>query len=222
MPTEVKGGIALRKALREFTPDLAKETQKEIAAILKPITTKARGFIPSSAPLSGWAKSTNGTWGNRVWSSSEAKRGVGYKTTPSKPNRSGFRSLARIVNASPSGSIYETAGRLNPQGRPQAPLAKVVALGHSNYGKTIRSGSKGESVSNNPRAGQQFIDAMNQTSPIVNAYKRQEGQSGRASRKMKGRAIFRAWAEDQGKANAAVVKAIENSKIEFEKRIKVK
>jgi hypothetical protein len=222
MPTEVKGGIALRKALREFTPDLAKETQKEIAAILKPITTKARGFIPSSAPLSGWAKSTNGTWGNRVWSSSEAKRGVGYKTTPSKPNRSGFRSLARIVNASPSGSIYETAGRLNPQGRPQAPLAKVVALGHSNYGKTIRSGSKSESMSNNPRAGQQFIEAMNRTSPIVNAYQRQEGQSGRASRKMKGRAIFRAWAEDQGKANAAVVKAIENSKIEFEKRIKVK
>jgi hypothetical protein len=222
MPTEVRGAVALRKALREFTPDLAKETQKEIAAILKPITTKARGFIPSSAPLSGWAKSTNGTWGNRVWSSSEAKRGVGYKTTPSKPNRSGFRSLARIVNASPSGSIYETAGRLNPQGRPQAPLAKVVALGHSNYGKTIRSGSKGESVSNNPNAGKQFIDAMNQTSPIVNAYKRQEGQSGRASRKMKGRAIFRAWAEDQGKANAAVVKAIENSKIEFEKRIKVK
>jgi hypothetical protein len=222
MPTEVRGAVALRKALREFTPDLAKETQKEIAAILKPITTKARGFIPSSAPLSGWAKSTNGTWGNRVWSSSEAKRGVGYKTTPSKPNRSGFRSLARIVNASPSGSIYETAGRLNPQGRPQAPLAKVVALGHSNYGKTIRSGSKNESMSNNPNAGQQFIDAMNRTSPIVNAYKRAEGQAGSASRKMKGRAIFRAWAEDQGKANAAVVKAIENSKIEFEKRMKVK
>jgi hypothetical protein len=222
MPVEVKGAVELRKALRQFTPDLAKETQKEIAGILKPITTKARGFIPSSAPLSGWSKSTNGTWGNRVWSSSEAKRGVGYKTTPSKPNRSGFRSLARIVNASPSGSIYETAGRLNPQGRTQAPLAKVVALGHSNYGKTIRSGSKNESMSNNPNAGKQFIDAMNRTSPIVDAYKRSQGQAGRASRKMKGRAIFRAWAEDQGKANAAVVKAIENSKVEFEKRIKVK
>jgi hypothetical protein len=222
MPTEVKGAIALRKALREFTPDLAKETQKEIAAILKPITAKARGFIPSSTPLSGWAKSNNGTWGNRVWSSSEAKRGVGYKTTPSKPNRSGFRSLARIVNASASGSIYETAGRLNPQGRPQAPLARVVAPNHSNFGKKIRSGSKNESVSNNPNAGQQFIDAMNRVSPIVDAYKRAEGQAGRASRKMKGRAIFRAWKEDQGKANAAVVKAIENSKVEFEKRIKVK
>jgi hypothetical protein len=222
MPTEVKGAVELRKALRAFTPDLAKETQKEIAGVLKPIVSKARGFIPSTAPLSGWAKSTNGTWGNRVWSSSDAKRGVGYKTTPSKVNRSGFRSLARIVNASPSGSIYETAGRLNPQGRPQAPLAKVVALGHSNYGKTIRSGSKSESLSNNPRAGQQFIDAMNRTSPIVNAYQRNEGQSGRASRKMKGRAIFRAWAEDQGKANAAVVRAIEKSRVEFEKRTQVR
>ena len=222
MPTEVKGAVELRKALRAFTPDLAKETQKEIAGVLKPIVSKARGFIPSTAPLSGWAKSTNGTWGNRVWSSSDAKRGVGYKTTPSKVNRSGFRSLARIVNDSPSGSIYETAGRLNPQGRPQAPLAKVVALGHSNYGKTIRSGSKSESLSNNPNAGKQFIDAMNQTSRIVNAYQRQEGQSGRASRKMKGRAIFRAWAEDQGKANAAVVRAIEKSRVEFEKRTQVR
>ena len=222
MPTEVKGGIELRKALRQFTPDLAKETQKEIAVILKPITTKARGFIPSSSPLSGWAKGGNGAWGSRVWSSGEAKRGIGYKTTPSKANRSGFRSLARIVNASPSGSIYETAGRLNPGGRPQAPLAQVVAPGHVNFGKTIRSGSKNESLSNNPNAGQQFIDAMSRTSPIVNAYKREEGASGRASRKMKGRAIFRAWAEDGGKANAAVIKAIEKSKVEFEKRTQVR
>jgi hypothetical protein len=221
MPTEVKGAVELRKALRQFTPDLAKETQKEIAGILKPITTKARGFIPSTAPLSGWAKSNNGTWGNRVWSSSEAKRGIGYKTTPSKVNRSGFRSLARIVNASVSGSIYETAGRKNPQGRPQAPMSPVVAPRHADFGKMTRSGNKGQSMSNNPNAGQQFIDAMNQTGRIVNAFQRAEGQRGRASQKMKGRAIFRAYAEDQGKANAAVIKAIENSKIEFEKRTRV-
>lgn len=223
MPVEVKGAVELRKALREFTPDLAKETQKEIAGILKPITSKARGFIPSSAPLSGWAKSGAGAWGtNRVWSTGEAKRGIGYKTTPSKPNRSGFRSLARIVNASVSGSIYETAGRLNPNGRPQAKIYKVVALGHVNYGKNIRSGNKGESLSNNPNAGKQFIDAMDRTGRIVDAYQRGESQSGRASRKMKGRAIFRAWKEDQGKATAAVIKAIEKSKSEFERTVKVK
>lgn len=216
MPTEVVGAVELRKALRKFTPDLAKETQKELGAILKPITNKARGFIPSTSPLSGWEKQGNGAWSRIEWSSNEAKRGIGYKATPSKPNRSGFRSLARIVNASPSGSIYETAGRLNPQGRSQAPLSKVVAPGHVNFGKTIRSGSKDQSLSNNPNAGQQFIDAMNNSGRIVNAYKRAEGQSGRSSRKMKGRAIFRAWAEDGGKTNAAVIKAIETSKVKFE------
>jgi hypothetical protein len=223
MPASVKGAVELRKALRQFTPDLAKETQKEIAGILKPITNKARGFIPSSTPLSGWARTSSTKWGtDRVWNTAEAKRGIGYKTTPSKANRSGWRSLARIVNASVAGSIYETAGRKNPQGRPQAPMSPVVAPRHPDFGKMTRSGNKNQSMSNNPNAGQQFIDALNQTGQIVDAYQRAQGQAGRASRKMKGRAIFRAWKEDQGKATAAVIKAIENSKIEFEKRTQVR
>ncbi len=216
MATQVTGAIELRKALKQFTPDLAKETQKELGALLRPITNKAKGFIPSQAPLSGWDKAGNGTWSNREWSSSEAKRGIGFKATPSRANRSGFRSLARIVNSSVSGAIYETAGRKNPHGRPQAPFSPVVAPRHPDFGKMIRSGNKNQSMSNNPNAGQQFIDALNNTGKILNAYKRAEGQAGRASQKMKGRAIFRAWAEDGGKTNAAVIKAIENSKVKFE------
>jgi hypothetical protein len=222
MPTEVKGGIELRKALRQFTPDLAKETQKELGLLLKPVTKKARGFIPSNSPLSGWANQGNGSWARVEWSSGEAKRGIGYKATPSKVNRSGFRSLASIVNKSASGAIYETAGRLNPQGRPQAPMKKVLAPRHENFGKMIRSGNKNESMSNNPYAGKQFVDALNATGEIKNAYRRIEGQAGRASRKMKGRAIFRAWAEDGGKTNAAVIHAIENSKVKFYDAVKVK
>ncbi len=217
MPTEVKGALELRKALRQFTPNLAKETQKELGSILRPITNKAKGFIPAQPPLSGWAKEGNGSWARLKWSSGEAKRGIGFKATPSKPNRAGFRSLARIVNASPSGAIFETAGRKSGlDGRPQAPLAKVVAPRHPNYGKTIRSGTKNQSLSNNPEAGKQFIAAINKEGEIVNAYRRAEGQSGRSSRKMRGRAIFRAWAEDGGKTNAAVIKAIETSKLKFE------
>jgi hypothetical protein len=222
MATELKGAIELRKALRAFAPDLAKETQKEIAGLLKPITAKARGFIPSNSPLSGWSMPTKGSWERLQWSTSEAKRGIGYKTTPSKPNKSGFRSLARIVNASAAGALYETAGRKNPQGRPQAPAYEVKLRGHSNFGKTIRSGNKDQSNSNNPNAGQQFIDALNNTGRIVDAYKREEGQAGRASRKMKGRAIFRAWKEDGGKTNAAVIKAIELSAKKLDARAKVK
>ena len=214
MPTEVRGAIALRKALKDFSPDLAKETQKELGNLLKPITNKARGFIPSQSPLSGWAKSSSTVWGSdRIWSTGKAKRGIGYKTTPSKPNNKGFRALARIVNASAAGSIYETAGRKNPNGREQAPMAKVVRQSQANYGKMIRSGNKNQSRSNNPQAGQQFIEAMNNYGQIVDA-NNQTG-AGRRSRKMKGRAIFRAWHEDGGKTNAAVIKAIENSKVKF-------
>ena len=213
MPTEVKGALELRKALKKFTPDLAKETQKELGALLKPITLKARGFIPGEAPLSGWGKaSVNGRFPE--WSSQAAKRGIGYKTTPSRPNRSGYRALARIVNNSAAGAIYETAGRVNPQGREQAPISKVLLPGHANFGKSIRSGTKTQSKSNNPNAGKQFIAALDRNGRIVDA-NNQVG-AGRRSRKMKGRAIYRAWYEDGGKTNAAVLKAIAAAKVKFD------
>jgi len=216
MPTEVKGALDLRKALKKFTPDLAKETQKELGSLLKPITQKARGFIPSEAPLSGWGKaSINGRFPE--WSSQAAKRGIGYKTTPSRPNRSGFRALARIVNNSAAGAIFETAGRVHPQGRPQA--ATVIGSNtnpkYSAYlGKKFKSPNKGEGSSFNPNAGKQFVDAIDKYGHIVDA-NNQTG-AGRRSRKMKGRAIYKAWYEDGGKTNAAVLKAIAAAKVKFD------
>lgn len=214
MPASVKGGIELRKALKKFTPDLAKETQKQLGALLKPVTSKARGFIPSTAPLSGWGKpSVTGRFPE--WSSSAAKRGIGYKTTPSKPNRQGWRSLARIVNASAAGTIYETAGRVNPNGREQAKTRDVFIPSTGERYKTSTNKSYGRS--NNPGAGNMFIEAINQYGDIVDA--RTLGSKGRPSRKFKGRAIFRAWKEDGGKTNASVLKAIQDSRDKFYKAV---
>jgi hypothetical protein len=191
MPVTVKGGIALRKALRKFTPDLAKETQKEMASLLRPITVKARGFVPSETPLSGWGKAKS-TGKFPVFDVKAAKGGIGYKTTPSRPNSQGFTSLARIHNKSASGAIYETAGRTNPSGSP-------------------------DSKSPNPQAGAVFIASMNRYSRIADAGIQAGG--GRRSRKMIGRGIFRAFAEDGGKTNAAVIKAIENARDKFNKAV---
>jgi hypothetical protein len=216
MPASVKGGIELRKALKKFTPDLAKETQKQLGLLLRPVTQKARGYIPSSAPLSNWGKpSVTGRFPQ--WSTSDAKRGIGYKTTPSKPNRQGWRSLARIVNASAAGTIYETAGRVNPNGRAQNEMVRVVAPSNANFGKMIRGSDKTKSRSNNPGAGNMFIEAINQYGDIVDA--RTLGNKGRASRKFKGRAIFRAWKEDGGKTNAAVLKSIQDARDKFYKAV---
>jgi len=221
MPAQVKGGLALRKALKKFTPDLAKETQAEMASLLKPIATKAKGFIPRQAPLSGWGKASgNGKF--PIWDGSAARSGVGYKTTPSKVNRAGFRALARIQNASASGAIYETAGRVNTSGREQAKMREVVIptyrrdTGAGEY-RYMTSTNKKYGKSNNPEAGSIFVQAINQYGRIVDAND-QTGR-GRRSRKMKGRAIFRAWAEDGGKTNAAVLKAIEVSRDKFNKAV---
>ena len=211
MPVQVKGGIDLQKALRKFTPDLAKETQKEMASLLKPIVSRARGFIPSQAPLSGWGKaSSNGKF--PVWDGRAAKSGVGYKTTPSKVNRQGFRSLARIQNASASGAIYETAGRVHANGREQGSSFIVQRPGY-NQGANIVAANPNQGRSRNPQAGTIFIQAINQYGIIVDA-NNQTG-AGRRSRKMKGRAIFRAWKDDGGKTNAAVIKAIEEARDKF-------
>ena len=162
------------------------------------MAVKARGFVPSDAPLSGWGNAV-GIWENRVFRSSEVKRGIGYSTAASKPNKRGFRSIATIFNKTAAGAIYETAGRKNPQGQPTQASTRGV---FSSYVDT--SGKVNKSA--NPNAGRQFIDAL---PPLVDS--QQRSAAGRRTRKTKGRLLFRAWAEDQGKTNAAVLKAIEKS-----------
>lgn len=69
------------------------------------------------------------------------------------------------------------------------------------------------SHSANRNAGKQFIDAIDATGQMSQA--NQSTGAGRKGRYAKGRLIFRAWAEDQGKANAAVLKAIDTANRKF-------
>ena len=202
MPVELDNAVALRKALKQYTPDLAKETQKEIAGHLRKVVSKARGFVPSDSPLSGWANPV-GIWEARAFNSGIVKKGLGYSTTPTKPNKRGFRSLATIFNKSAAGAIYETAGRKNAQGLPAAQRVKKYR-----DGKFITEWQGGRDVnkSANPNAGRQFIDAL---PPLVDS--QQSNSAGRRTRKTKGRLLFRAWANDQGRTTAAVVKAIQSA-----------
>lgn len=203
MATQLKGASQLRTALRKFEPDLAKELQDEVANVLKPIVKKARGFIPSDFTPSHWrGDSKTGKW--PIYNATLMRRGIGYKTTPSKPNRRGFSYAASIANKTASGAIFETAGRKNPNGMQKAPKG------------TPRT-NKNFSHSNNPQAGAQFIKALENASPIAQGNTRTG--SGRRGRYMKGRLIYRAWAEDGGKTNAAVIKAIEGAAAKFRARV---
>ena len=164
MPASVKGGIALRKSLRAFSPDLAKALPKEVAAALKPITKAAKGYLPDDGQvLSGWLAREGSDARFPVYNARIVKGGIGYKTTPSKPNRRGFRSLARVFNKSAAGAIYETMGRKTPQSR-------FVQNQQGKYSSQMKG-----------------------------------------DQKMEGRALFRAYQENNGKAREAVLAAIKNA-----------
>jgi hypothetical protein len=174
MPASVKGGIALRKSLRAFSPDLAKALPKEVAAALKPITKAAKGYLPDDGQvLSGWLAREGSDARFPTYNARIVKQGIGYKTTPSKPNRRGFRSLARVFNKSAAGAIYETMGRKTPQSR-------FVQNQSGKYGAQMKG-----------------------------------------DQKMEGRALFRAYEENNGKAREAVLAAIKGAADKLNARAKV-
>jgi hypothetical protein len=174
MPASVKGAVALRKSLRQFSPDLAKALPKEVAAALKPITKAAKGYLPDDGQvLSGWLARENSQARFPTYNARIVKQGIGYKTTPSKPNRRGFRSLARVFNKSAAGAIYETMGRKTPSSR--------------------------------------FV--QNQQDKYSSPMKGRD--------KMEGRALFRAYEENNGKAREAVLKAIQDAANKLNARAKV-
>ena len=174
MPASVKGAIALRKSLRAFSPDLAKALPKEVAAALKPITKAAKGYLPDDGQvLSGWLAREGSQARFPSYNARIVKQGVGYKTTPSKPNRRGFRSLARVFNKTAAGAIYETMGRKTPQSR-------FVQNQQGKYSSQMKG-----------------------------------------DQKMEGRALFRAYDENNGKAREAVLAAIKGAADKLNARAKV-
>ena len=199
MATVIVGDLEVRRALLNYAPDLQKELTKEWGTILKPVVNQARSFVPDS-PMHGWTgfkgKAINEktsmfrTARFPVYSVNEIKAGITYQTTPSKVTRNGYVNLVRIKNKSAAGAIFETAGRKNGQGQEWV-------------GPNSGGASKGQSHSNNPTAGNQFISNLGQLY---------------GSGHNTGRLIYRAWANTQGRANAAVIRALETTTARFNNR----
>jgi hypothetical protein len=192
MPVEIKGLAETLAAMRKFEPDLAKNLNKEVRAALTPVQKKAQGFFPSTVPgLSNWMLVTKGHEINKKTSAFAAvnhfprynkgiaSRGIKIFIGQTKKNTRGFVTFYRIANITAAGAIFEIAGRAG--------------------GKSRR-----EYKSNNPLAGQHFMDSL--TQPMAGKGAKQ------------GRALYRAWDEDQGRAFGHVLKAVDATIIEFGRR----
>lgn len=209
MPVVVSGVPELKKALKKYAPDLLKEMNAEIRVALKEVTDDAKAKVPGQAPgrLYNWndngveAKSrTSRERGFPKYNGRVIRKGLTYSIGRSKKNRQGFASLYSLLNKSAVGAIVETSGRLNAFGRPQA-------------GNKHSKNSKEYGASNNPQAGYDFVMSMNGVGPLKQYDKFERG---------KGRLLYAAYAENNGKALDATFRAIEKANKTFHSRTRVR
>ena len=189
MPVNITGVQGTLKAMRKFDPDLAKQMNKQIKGAMIPIRDKARGFAPANSEmLTNWTKADAFGPQSRKYRAfpkydqSEVRNGIVYR-----------------AGANNSGEVAGAKFRRRFQ------LAYFVAnnsAGGSIYetsGRKSGPGGNRNTKSLNPNAGQQFMERLN-ANPLVGD-----------SVPMQGRLIYRAWAEDQGRAAQAVNLAINTS-----------
>ena len=197
MPVEVKGVIELRKALNKFAPDLAKELTKEITLSLKVIQRSARGFVPASAPggLFNWDKVAVGQ--------------------PKAFNTSGRVRPFPRYNAVEikRGIVYRTGyGKPNKEGFRSLFRVKNTSAAGVIYEKAGRLNNDGDDKtkrSSTDARGAVFV----QQGALYGS--RKKGQD------MRGRVLYRAWEQDEGKQLVAIFKAIDTARDKLNKRATV-
>jgi hypothetical protein len=189
MPVVVTGLKEAQKAMRSLQPDLEKELKKEIKLFLLPVVKKARGYVPTS--ISGLSnwKAYQGNFPQ--YNPAGIRRGIKSQVFPTKHRGSGFISLVRIVNLSGAGTIFEKAGRTHPNGQPWNP----------------KNASHDFSHSKNPQAGAWFINQIGNVGKLTGTGAR------------RGRLIYRAYEEDQGKALSHVLQAINKTSAKTKKYV---
>ena len=207
MPVEVTGLDEVLTAMRQFEPDLAKNLNKQVRAALTPVQKKAQGYVETTIPgLSNWSFATKGKQinaqtsafatttakGTRKFPKFNAaivKKGIKLNIGRTKPNANGFATFYRLSNTTAAGAIYETAGRKS--GKEGQPWDR-------------KSGSHNYSHSRNKHAGEWFIEHL--------------GDEMQGVDKKRGRLLYRAWSEDQGRALAGTLKAVDATLIQFKRR----
>jgi len=191
MSANVDGVKETLRALRKFDPELLKEMNKEIKGVMIPIRDKARGYAPTAAPGGLY------NWDEGKYTKKITARNSAFRTFNSEGRLRRFPLYqAETVR---KGIYYSAApSKRNRSGWSSQYIVANASASGAIYETAGRKNPGGDpkSRSNNPRAGANFISRMG---PLYG-----DGTS-------RGRMIFRAWSEDQGRAQAAVVRAIENA-----------
>ena len=220
-PVNVVGVKDVLNGLTFIDENMRTKIRTAIDPLMRNVANKAKGFVPGDGSvLSGWTKPRGSNLNYRPFpnfSSSTVKAGIGYNPGENKTTKNGFKVSNYVYNVSPAGSIYETAGRLNPQGRAVFQMLPSKGASGTYSKRSPKSKAFEEFKSNNPFASQQFIAALE---PVTAQPKIKDMRSG--GRKTKGRLIYKAWAQDSGKVYQAIVDSVNASATDFNRMTEIK
>jgi hypothetical protein len=223
MPAKIVGVEDVLKGLSFFDDDMYDRIKTVLGPLMRDVESTAKSYVPgNSEMLSGWSKPISSDIKYRPfpkYDSAMVRGGIGYKEGQNKKFKNGFQVENYVYNVSAAGRIYETAGRVNPQGR--APFTSinegggVVAYEKEQTRKT-RSRSTRSYNSNNPFAGYQFVTSLE---TLTSQPKLPGMRSG--TRKTKGRLIYKAWAKKSPAIYQEIVNTINTKAIDFNKATEI-
>lgn len=156
---DIEGLDKTLKTLKDVHNTVYKQMNAKIDEALQIIQKDAQRLIPNTPPtgLAGWAEQNTGTmWYRLRWNPSVMSNKIKTELGKKKSNQRGFVNLYSVINASPAGMVYELAGTRNPNGRPHFKLSGKKG-----------APTKAYSISDNPKAGKHFIDAIERQSGIT-------------------------------------------------------
>ena len=217
MPVEVIGVDDVLKGLNFFDEDLYNRIRKAVTPQMIQVESASKRDVPSKV-LSGWSKPISSKVDYTPfpkYDQATVRDNIGYKEGKNRLFKNGFQVENYVYNVSAAGRIYETAGRKNPQGRAPIMSTSLGELGNVQGYEGMKSGKKRSTrdySSNNPFAGYQFVSALEP----VTAQPKIKGVRGGGT-KTKGRLIYKAFANRSPKIYQAILNAINNTAVDFNK-----
>ena len=182
MPVNVTGVQETLKAMRKFDPDLAKQMNANIKRAMMPIRDKAKAYAPGNDQmLSGWTKAD-------AFGPQSRK----YRAFPKYDQAEVTQGIIYRQGANNFGEVMGVKFRRRFQ---VTHYVANTSAGGAIYEMAGRlEASRKASRSLNPNARAQFLE------PLGPLY----GTSRFGRTDQRGRLIYRAWDEDNGKASRAV------------------
>jgi hypothetical protein len=196
MPYKIEGLAEALKALRKISPELYKEMNKEILPVMTHMRDQARSFIPENiSGLSSWSNHTNAT--SRT---SRARAFPQYDQTAARKGIVYSRGRQRNNNTGWV-SLYSLLNR--------NAIGAIIETAGRKSGFKPASDSQSNNKTNN-----HFTTAIDSTVGEMVQYG--------SGNKTRGRIIFRAAYEDQGKAKRSIEYALNKTLTKLQGKMGIK